>query len=73
MACSFECGAGSASLGQRIYSGPVVCYVRYLGGRSFEPPTTYKYKNRKDMCERCFFSERASAKAIALTRVHEDG
>ena len=27
----------------------------------------------KDMCERCFFSERASAKAVALTRVHEDG
>ena len=27
----------------------------------------------KDMCERCFFSERASAKAISLTRVHEDG
>ena len=27
----------------------------------------------KDMCERCFFNERASAKAISLTRVHEDG
>ena len=27
----------------------------------------------KDMCERCFCSERAAAKAISLTRVHEDG
>ena len=31
-------------------------------------PPFYKY-----MCERCFYSERAAAKAISLTRVHEDG
>ena len=27
----------------------------------------------KDMCERCFCSERAAAKAVAFTRVLEDG
>ena len=43
-------------------------------GTSREAKTTDKLPPfYKDMCERCFCSERAAAKAISLTRVQEDG
>ena len=50
MACSFECGAGSASLGQRIYSGPVVCYVQYLGGGAVSSPRLQKHIKIERTC-----------------------